>query len=74
MSEDKKPTERRQRHDGPQRLRVRLAASVPPGTRRYRAGLGPFTHESIEVVAELDQARVLQQDPALVVESVRAKE
>lgn len=59
---------RRSDMDAPQRLRVRLAPEVPANVRRYRAGLGPFTHEPREVLAELDAERVLRADRALIVE------
>lgn len=61
---------RRSDLDVPQRLRVRLAPEVPSNVRRYRAGLGPFTHEPREVLAELDAERLLRADRALIVERI----
>ena len=63
---------RRTDMDAPRRLRVRLAPELPANVRRYRAGLGPFTHEPIEVLAWPDAEHVLRKDLALIVERVKA--
>lgn len=57
------------------RLSVRIDPSgVPLGmmcpTRRYRAGLGPFTIDPQVVEATPEQAEALRADPVLAVEAV----
>lgn len=45
------------------RLRVRLKAGGPE--RRWRAGLGPFGREPVEVEATQEQAEAMRADPML---------
>lgn len=53
------------------RLIVRTAAAHGDHPR-YRAGLGPFRREPVEVEATREQAEALRADPTLVVAEVGA--